>query len=119
MNHERLWAPWRLAYIKAGDPSAAAQDARPAAALPGADESCFLCRGVVDTAGRENLVVGRGSHSVVVINRYPYNNGHLLVAPRLHKAGLSELTAAEQLDIQGQITRYVNLLQQKMNAEGF
>jgi ATP adenylyltransferase len=117
MNDERLWAPWRLGYIKnTATPSA---DLRPLKLLDGADPGCFLCRGVADTLDRENLIVGRGPRSVVVVNRYPYNNGHLLVAPLLHKASLAELDADEHFELQQQITRCVALLERHLNAEGF
>jgi ATP adenylyltransferase len=79
MSHETLWAPWRLAYIKSPD--------RPATG------ECFLCSGRDRPADdRRNLVLHRGRHALVVLNRFPYNNGHLLVAPYAHKAHLSELT---------------------------
>jgi ATP adenylyltransferase len=64
-------------------------------------------------------LVRRGRNVVVILNRYPYNNGHLLVAPRLHKGMLAELSDAEQLEIQQEIARFVDLLSQRMNAEGF
>jgi ATP adenylyltransferase len=87
--------------------------------LPGGDADCFLCRYVAETADRENLLVERSGLSVVVLNRYPYNNGHLLVAPRMHKGRLDELTEHESLDAQRLITRYVTLLAQLLKAEGF
>jgi ATP adenylyltransferase len=117
MDHEQLWAPWRLGYIK--DSRLPQVAARPLGLLPGADANCFICRGVVDTADRDNLVVGRSRNCVVILNRYPYNNGHLLIAPRLHKARLSELSAEELLDLQLEIARYVGLLERHLNAEGF
>lgn len=115
--HERLWAPWRLSYITNSSPAQA--EPKPLELLPGADPGCFICRGVADSDDRENLVLGRGPRSVIVINRYPYNNGHLLIAPRLHKAALGDLDDVEQLELQRQIARSVGVLQQQMNAEGF
>src|ERR1700758_1405275 len=79
MSQDRLWAPWRLGYIQGTDPPAAPR--REVAWLAGADPKCFLCRGAADRDDRANLVVSRGEHTLVVLNRYPYNNGHLLVAP--------------------------------------
>jgi ATP adenylyltransferase len=117
MDHERLWAPWRLSYIK--NSAEVPTEPRALQLLDGADPGCFLCRGVVDSRDRENLVVGRGPRSVVMLNRYPYNNGHLLIAPLLHKGGLEDLTADEQLELQQQITRFVAVLRRSLNAEGF
>src|SRR5262249_28694726 len=108
LKHEQLWAPWRLAYI-----TGEIDKKKPATAdlqlLPGADPHCFICRAVADTNDRQNLLVHRGTSIVTVLNRYPYNNGHLLVAPQLHKGRLDELTTDEQAETMAAITRLVNL----------
>ena len=116
MDHEQIWAPWRLGYIK-GDKVAA--EARAADLLPGADPDCFICRAVAEKADRENLVVARTRRSIVILNRYPYNNGHLLIAPQAHKAGPIDLEDEEHLEIQHEIVHFIGLLKQSMNAEGF
>lgn len=116
MHHAQLWAPWRLGYIKDAGPKPAP---RPLPLLPGADEGCFLCRAVADAADRENLVVARGAHSFVILNRYPYNNGHLLVACREHLARLDQLPPDAQLEMLQTIECFVALLERTMNAEGF
>ena len=87
--------------------------------LPGADADCFICSAVADSQDRQRLVVERSEHSVVLLNRYPYNNGHLLIAPRFHKGQPAELGEHEQLDLQRLITKYLELLRRLMNAEGF
>ena len=117
MTHEQLWAPWRLAYIKGIDK----QLPVPAQVelLPGADPQCFICRAVAERRDRENLVVGRGRHMVTILNRYPYNNGHLLIAPLMHKGRLDELEPDEQREIMETVTRAVGLLAELLNAEGF
>ncbi len=122
-RHEQLWAPWRLAYVSgAADEEARQAPKRPAAELdwlPGADESCFLCRAVADSDDRGNLLVERAEHSLVVLNRFPYNNGHLLVAPRLHKGRPDELDQGESLELQQLITTYIARIERLMKAEGF
>jgi ATP adenylyltransferase len=118
VNYDALWAPWRLGYIKGDDAPAAAKTAAPQW-LPGADTSCFICRAVAESCDRENLLVHRGAETVVILNRYPYNNGHLLIAPRLHKGRLDLLTPAEQLEGQQELARQVGLMERWMNAEGF
>lgn len=118
LGFEQLWAPWRLSYIK-HDRDAAAPARAPLALLPGADLGCFLCRAVVDTADRENLVVHRGERTLTILNRYPYNNGHLLVAPRLHRAELGALDAADHLEIMQEISRLIDSLRRTINADGF
>lgn len=117
MNADQLWAPWRLTYIK-GDNSPA-----PLAGtqqwLPGADQECFICRAVAEARDRDNLLVHRGKHVLAILNRYPYNNGHLLIAPKLHKGALADLLDDEHLETQQMLTRFVDQLKRLMNAEGF
>lgn len=105
---DRLWAPWRLAYITApkDKPTAAGDD-------------CFICRVAAGTEDRTNLVVHRTDLSVVVLNLFPYNNGHLLVTPKAHKARLDELTGDELMDIQLTIGKMVGVLERRMKPDGF
>jgi ATP adenylyltransferase len=121
-RHEQLWAPWRLAYVSGEaaetEKSATAKRAEPAL-LPGADRECFICRAVADTDDRANLLVERSGQSVIILNRFPYNNGHLLVAPQIHKGRLDELDQAEHLDLQRLIGKYVLRYERLMKAEGF
>src|SRR6266478_5270043 len=77
---DQLWAPWRLAYVATAKP-------------PAAGDPCFLCAGLAENDDRRNLIVRRWPRVVAVLNRFPYNNGHLLVAPRAHKGGLADLEA--------------------------
>lgn len=104
---DQLWAPWRLAYAEAGS--------KP---KPNGDE-CFVCRGLAGSDDRANLIVHRTEWSVVVLNRHPYNNGHLLICPRAHKARLDDLTAAESADLQAMIQQMVAVIERRMNPEGF
>lgn len=123
VEHKQLWAPWRLAYVSGEAAAEAAQEATPDPSklklLPGADPECFICCAVADTDDRRSRLVERSEHSVVILNRFPYNNGHLLVAPRVHKGRLDELTDAEQADMQRLIGRYVELIERLMAAQGF
>ena len=110
MSHETLWAPWRLNYIaNAVDKNASG---------PPKDD-CFLCRYRDDSQDSLNYVVDRSEHSLIVLNRFPYNNGHLLVAPREHKATLADLSDVGLLDLQVQLRRMVKLLSLVMGADGF
>ncbi len=118
LSHDRLWAPWRLGYIQGKDQSDKPAE-RPIQFPPGADPLCFLCRGAADTDDRANLVVARGRQTIVVLNRYPYNNGHLLVAPQAHLATLADLNDEIQLELMQTITRFSGILQRLMNVEGF
>ncbi len=104
MDH--LWAPWRLSYVASAKPHVSG-------------DACFLCEGLADSDDRRNLIVQRTALSVLVLNRFPYNNGHLLVAPRSHKNRLEDLTSDEVLDIQETLRRFVSLLQELMRPDGF
>lgn len=100
---ERLWAPWRMSYV--GTTAAPPDD--------------FILDADRGTNDREKLVVERNEHSIVILNRFPYNNGHLLVAPRRQVAELFEMTDAELLDCQLTIKRMIELLRMIMRPDGF
>jgi ATP adenylyltransferase len=103
---DRLWAPWRLSYVASPKP-------------PADVDPCFICAGLADSDDRANLIAWRREHCVVVLNRFPYNNGHLLIAPNAHKGHLHELDAAEVLQMQETITRLVAMLGDLMKPDGF
>ena len=118
MGYEEIWAPWRLRYVTGeteGDEPAPHQ----LDYLEGADPDCFICRAVADSADRRRYVVRRTEHSITILNRYPYNNGHLLVAPRRHLARLDELSREETLDVSRETAEMVGLLESVMRPEGF
>ena len=103
---EQLWAPWRLSYVAA-------------AKAPSAADPCFICRGLAEQDDRQNLIALRAPRSVVVLNRFPYNNGHLLVAPRAHKGGLNDLDADELLETMETLRRMVRVLDDLMHPDGY
>jgi ATP adenylyltransferase len=107
-----------LGYIQGTNPPQADVE-RPLQWLPGADLGCFFCRAAADRDDRENLVVARGEHSIVLLNRYPYNNGHLLIAPRHHQAALGDITPESHLEMMQTISRMVELLKRRIKADGF
>ena len=102
-----LYAPWRMEYIRSLD--------KPA--------GCFICEAVqcLDSESErcQRLVLWSTERSIVLINRYPYSNGHLLVAPLAHKGELDELTDEELLDLQTQSVRAIRLLRRAVSAQGF
>ena len=117
MGYDQIWAPWRLGYIL-GDKSA--PEPRPLSELlPGAEQDCFLCQAGAGGPDQKRLVLCGGPHSVTMLNLYPYNNGHLLVAPRRHAARLDELSGEEQLELTETITRMITLLERVMSPQGF
>jgi ATP adenylyltransferase len=108
MEHlmEQLWAPWRLAYVASAKP-------------PGPEDPCFICQGLQQHDDRRNLIVLRRPHTVVVLNRFPYNNGHLLIAPNAHKGELHDLSPDELLEGMQVMQRMVQVLRDLMRPEGF
>src|SRR5437868_4268817 len=103
---EQLWAPWRQPYIEATKP-------------PTADGHGFICRGLEARDQRAQLIVQRTPLSLVLLNRFPYNNGHLLVAPRAHKGNLSELDRNELVETMETLRRMVRLLDRLIHPDGY
>jgi ATP adenylyltransferase len=122
MDHQRLWAPWRISYISGDKTPAPAVE--PATWHKDADRDCFLCRAAAGygdeaTAQHQNLVVHSGAHVVAVLNKYPYNNGHLLVAPRRHVGQLQDLTDDEHLEAMHTLARFTQVYAKLIKAEAF
>jgi ATP adenylyltransferase len=122
VKDERLWAPWRLAYIT-GEAEQQQALPEPVAWRDDADHDCFLCRAAAkyddDQVDRQLLVAARGPHALVVLNRYPYNNGHLLIAPLRHVAELGGLSRDEHLACTDALVRMTGVLGDRLRAEGF
>ncbi len=131
MDEQRIWAPWRLAYIAGEEEGIAGEEKSPSEPSPepsdwrpGAEPSCFLCRASASyeqakEARRRNLVVGVGEHTVTLLNRYPYSNGHLLVSPLRHVGQLHELTPEEHLEAMQTLGHFTQLLGKLISATGF
>ena len=117
MANEQLWAPWRLEYIVAGKDDA--EPCSPDALLPGAEAECFLCRAMVSGDERRRGIIHRGTDTITLLNRYPYNNGHVLIAPARHVCRLDELGEEVAAEISRQITRMTVLLEKVMSPQGF
>ncbi len=104
-----LFAPWRMDYLRSLDQSAN-------------DAGCFLCaaaKATTDEDRRRRLVLWDTEHTVVLMNLFPYNNGHLLIAPKSHKAELEELTDPERCDLMLQTSECARLLKRAVSAQGF
>ncbi|HSI35484.1 MAG TPA: HIT domain-containing protein [Tepidisphaeraceae bacterium] len=105
-----LFAPWRMDYIRCIDKGPA---------------ECFLCAAgnlpadATVERKKELLVLWRSEHCVVLVNRYPYTNGHLLIAPLAHKAELEDLSDAELIDLTRQTAAAVQLLKRAISPQGF
>ncbi len=117
MEYEQIWAPWRLGYIL-GEKETPKTSPTPNLS-PGGQPTCFLCHYAAAGDDQARAVVCRTPHSLTILNRYPYNNGHLLVSPRSHVGRLNELTPDEQLDLTQTISRMVLLLEKVLQPHGF
>ncbi len=118
MQQEPIWAPWRLGYIL-GEEDETPQPAEVPELAAGADPECFLCRAAASGVDRPSHVIARTGQTVTMLNRYPYNNGHILVAPASHLAHLKDLDDGLQLELSREVTRMVELLEKLLSPEGF
>ena len=99
---DRLWAPWRIEYILNHEPT-----------------DCIFCLPEEIDGDRDRLVLYRTPLSLVMLNRYPYTNGHLLIAPLRHTADMDELSEAEMLDLFQTLRRCRSILEKTAHPDGF
>jgi ATP adenylyltransferase len=102
---ERLWRPWRMAYIKGEE----------------RQTTCFLCdaAGAPPERDEELLVLARLEHTLLILNIYPYNTGHLMVAPYRHVGELDDLSHPEYDEIWQGTRRAVKALRDAFQPQGF
>jgi len=99
---EQIWAPWRIEYIQMEKP-----------------EGCILCDKPKQNNDEPNYILYRGENNFVILNAYPYNPGHLMIAPYRHIASLEELTDEELKEHFEIARRSTKILQQVFNPGGF
>jgi len=97
-----IWAPWRIEYIKREK-----------------EKECIFCRGAREERDRENLILLRGTTSFIIMNRYPYSNGHLMIVPYRHVKELGELLCVENLELMNLITKSIEILRADLTPDGF
>ena len=100
---ERLWAPWRMSYIKNANKA----------------KGCLFCRVLRSKKDKENLVLLRSEHSFAVLNIYPYNNGHLMASPKRHVISIELLNDAEICDLINTVKKAKLLLDRVLKPEGY
>jgi ATP adenylyltransferase len=98
---ERLWSPWRLSYVTGAK----------------GPQECIFCSAATDSE-EEPFVVFRGSASFVILNRFPYNNGHLMIAPHRHVATLAALRRDELTEVMVLIQRAETALDDAYHPDG-
>jgi len=99
----RLWAPWRMAYVGAAEPSA----------------GCIFCTALEGRDDRARLVLHRSARSFLILNAFPYAPAHLMAAPNRHVAGVGDATVDELADTMALVQVAVRALAAEYRAEGF
>lgn len=99
---EILWAPWRMEYI-----------------LGEKESGCIFCTRINQDSDKENLILLRGGNNFVIMNKYPYNNGHLMVVPNRHTSEFDSLSDPEKLEMMNLVSKSMNVLKKTVNPDGF
>jgi ATP adenylyltransferase len=99
---EKLWAPWRMAYVEVAKP-----------------QGCIFCDKPREDRDDENLILQRCKTAFVIMNAFPYNNGHLMVAPYRHTAELESLSAEERDELMALAQEALRLLQAAFGPNGY
>ena len=97
-----LWAPWRIEYIEGEE-----------------ENYCIFCVKPKEEDDEKNLILYRGKYSFVIMNRYPYNSGHLMIVPYAHKKDFEELNDDEILDINRLLKISIKVLKNVMHPDAF
>jgi len=99
---KQIWAPWRLEYI-----------------LGEKSNECIFCHKVKSKHNKKKLILFNGHHSIVMLNKYPYTNCHLLVAPKKHTDTFDTLTDEESLDLMCILRTSISILKKATAPDGF
>ncbi len=99
-----LWAPWRMEYIKS---------------MEKGEKSCVFCKVAMERRDERNYILHRSRHSFIILNRFPYNTGHLMVVTYKHVPYPTMLTDEELLDVSKTINLAIRILENEYNPEGF
>jgi ATP adenylyltransferase len=103
--NQRIWAPWRLPYVKD-----ASKDS---------EAGCIFCTKPAEDDDEKNLIVHRGERCFVILNLFPYTNGHLMIAPYAHLATLPELDAETTAEMMALAQRAMGVLDQAYDPHGY
>lgn len=99
---KQLWAPWRIKYIRSPK-----------------HDGCIFCDFPKEKRDREKLILYRGEHAFVIMNNYPYNPGHVMIAPYRHVGKWEDLNDEELLEIMKLSQLVIKALKRAMNPDGF
>lgn len=99
---EILWAPWRMEYI-----------------LGVKESGCIFCTRINQENDRDNLILFRAEKNFVIMNKYPYNNGHLMVVPYRHTSEFDSFSDAEKLEMMNLVSKSMTVLKKTVSPDGF
>jgi ATP adenylyltransferase len=102
---KRLWTPWRRAFVEGGTSNGSGE--------------CFLCAKAAEDDDRANLILLRAERAYVLLNLYPYNSGHLLIAPYVHIGDLAVLDASVAAEMMSLTQCCIGALQRAYRPDGF
>jgi ATP adenylyltransferase len=102
---DTLWAPWRMEYILK--------------AKEGKEDPCIFCSRIAQKTDQQNLILWRGKTAFIIMNRFPYNNGHLMVVPYQHTGNMDDLQTEEQLELFQLLQLAATSLEKVMRPHGF
>lgn len=102
---ERLWAPWRMKYV--------------ATANDKSSLGCIFCEAVRATDDRKRLIIHRGEHTMTIMNLFPYTNGHVMVVPFRHVAGLPDLCDEERVEIMRGAATATEVMREVLHCDGY
>jgi ATP adenylyltransferase len=102
---KQLWAPWRMEYINQEKTETS--------------KSCIFCSRIAQRRDKKNLIVFRGDLAFIIMNRFPYNNGHLMVVPYRHTGDLPQLKKDEKADLFQLLQLSVKVLETVMKPQGY
>lgn len=98
-----LWSPWRMSYIES----------------PKSKDGCVFCKAIESEIGVENLVLFKGTSSFVILNRYPYTSGHIMILPYSHSAELTDLNQEIRSEMIELVTKGTEVLKKVYKPQGF
>tara|TARA_S200000501_G_scaffold378747_1_gene443294 strand:+ start:4323 stop:4808 length:486 start_codon:yes stop_codon:yes gene_type:complete len=104
VKNDNLWAPWRMQYIRSAKDN---------------NSNCIFCKKSKSKMDDENLIVYRGVKSYILLNLYPYNNGHVMVTPYEHQSEFHLLSIDTQTEMMNFSSKLMKIMKNEMNAEGF
>ena len=101
MKH--LWSPWRMTYIQQNN----------------TEKGCVFCNALASEDDASNLVIYRGDHAFVILNRYPYTSGHLMIVPNEHSSTVQALSTEARSEVMELASRALTVLAEAYHPEGY